>query len=101
MLDALQNEIEFNKLPLADRVALTRDFIRDVTVLSRRSDGLVMSASSNVGRLMALLCGEEKALRHGRVRSVDTRCAPFHSLAYSISPPNVSYLRWFPTARFQ
>ncbi|KAK4705137.1 hypothetical protein P7C70_g1078, partial [Phenoliferia sp. Uapishka_3] len=75
------NEITFNNLPLAQRIALTRTFVRDVSVLSTKSDGLVMSASSNVGRIMALLMGEEKALKQGRVRSVDTR--------------------WFPTARFQ
>lgn len=47
--------------------------MRDVTVLSSRADALVISGSSNVGRLMALLAGEEKTLTLGRVRSVDTR----------------------------
>ncbi|KAL8290071.1 hypothetical protein RQP46_003010 [Phenoliferia psychrophenolica] len=75
------NELDFNQLPIAERIALTRDFVRDVTVLSTKADALVVSASSNVGRLMALLCGAEKAIQQGRVRSVDTR--------------------WFPTARFQ
>ena len=73
LLALAQNETAFNRLPLAQRIALTRIFVRDVTVLSTRSDALVMSASSNVGRLMTLLCGEQKALRLGRVRSVDTR----------------------------
>lgn len=68
-----QSETSFNKLPVAQRIALTRTFVRDVTVLSSRADALVISGSSNVGRLMALLAGEEKAFKLGRVRSVDTR----------------------------
>lgn len=69
-----------NRLPLAKRVALARKFVRDLTVLARESDGVVLTASSNVGRLMALLAGEGKAVEGGRVRSLDTR--------------------WFPLARF-
>ncbi|KAM0747445.1 hypothetical protein T439DRAFT_89596 [Meredithblackwellia eburnea MCA 4105] len=74
------NESAFNRLSLAQRIALTRTFVRDITFLTKRGDSLVMSASSNVGRLMALLTGSEKAIGMRRVVSVDTR--------------------WFPTARF-
>ncbi|GAA6059795.1 hypothetical protein JCM10212_003690 [Sporobolomyces blumeae] len=71
------NENTFNSLPLADRIAQSRDFVRDVTLLSTRSDALVITGSSNVGRLMALLMGSRA---RGRIVSLDTR--------------------WFPTAKF-
>ncbi|GAA5914557.1 hypothetical protein JCM6882_000418 [Rhodosporidiobolus microsporus] len=78
------NEATFNALPLSDRLSETRLFVRDLTVLSRHADAIVMTGSSNVGRLMTLLF---EAARRDRgetgkreVRSLDTR--------------------WFPTARF-
>ncbi|GAA5935496.1 hypothetical protein JCM1841_003910 [Sporobolomyces salmonicolor] len=76
------NENAFNALPLSTRIAQTRLFVRDVTVLTTRADALVVTGSSNVGRLMALLMGERarEGRGGGRVRSLDTR--------------------WFPTARF-
>ncbi|GAA5906559.1 hypothetical protein JCM5296_000289 [Sporobolomyces johnsonii] len=76
------NENAFNALPLSTRIAQTRLFVRDVTVLTTRADALVITGSSNVGRLMALLMGERarEGRGGGRVRSLDTR--------------------WFPTARF-
>lgn len=74
------SETFHNRMPVAKRVAMARRFVRDLTVLGRESDGVVLTASSNVGRLMALLAGEEKAVQKGRVRSLDTR--------------------WFPLARF-
>jgi len=60
--------------------------VRDLTVLARRSDALVVTGSSNVGRLMMLLF---EASRDGRgegrkreLRSLDARCArAFSSLA--------------------
>ncbi|GAA5849454.1 hypothetical protein JCM3766R1_003288 [Sporobolomyces carnicolor] len=71
------NEVTFNSLPLSDRIDQSRRFVRDVTFVSTRSDALVMTGSSNVGRLMSLLMGEKSK---GNVRSLDTR--------------------WFPTAKF-
>ncbi|GAA5904689.1 uncharacterized protein JCM6883_003871 [Sporobolomyces salmoneus] len=71
------NEITFNSLPLSDRISQSRFFVRDVTFLSTRSDALVITGSSNVGRLMSLLMGE-RGKRN--IRSLDTR--------------------WFPTAKF-
>ncbi|GAA6036117.1 hypothetical protein JCM8097_006624 [Rhodosporidiobolus ruineniae] len=78
------NEVTFNSLPLSTRLASTRLFVRDLTVLTRRADAIVMTGSSNVGRLMLLLfeaARREKGIEGRReVRSLDTR--------------------WFPTARF-
>lgn len=67
-----QNEISFNSMALSARVALTKTFVRDVSLLAEHADGLVLTASSNVGRLLLLLAGEEKVLE-SRVRSLDTR----------------------------
>ncbi|BGP15376.1 hypothetical protein JCM10213v2_003344 [Rhodosporidiobolus nylandii] len=78
------NEATFNSLPLSTRLAQTRLFVRDLTVLAHRADALVMTGSSNVGRLMTVLFEGARRARQeeGRreVRSLDTR--------------------WFPTARF-
>lgn len=74
------SETFHNKLPLAKRVGLARKFVRDLSLLAQESDGIVLTASSNVGRLMALLAGDDKAVVKGRVKSLDTR--------------------WFPLARF-
>ncbi|GAA5819989.1 hypothetical protein JCM3770_006815 [Rhodotorula araucariae] len=75
------NELAFNSLPLASRVASARVFVRDLTVLAQRSDALVITGSSNVGRLMMLLFEASRAEGERReLRSLDTR--------------------WFPTARF-
>ncbi|GEM08223.1 hypothetical protein Rt10032_c05g2240 [Rhodotorula toruloides] len=78
------NETAFNRLPLATRIASARIFVRDLTVLSSRADALIVTGSSNVGRLMMLLF-EARRREEGEggkreVRSLDTR--------------------WFPTARF-
>ncbi|TNY21929.1 hypothetical protein DMC30DRAFT_415576 [Rhodotorula diobovata] len=62
----------FREAPLAQRIALTRPFLRDLTLLSRRADVLVLSQASNVGRLLTLLAGEDM-VRQGRVHSVDVR----------------------------
>ncbi|GJN89519.1 hypothetical protein Rhopal_002506-T1 [Rhodotorula paludigena] len=77
------NEAAFNSLPLSSRIASARVFVRDVTVLARRSDALVVTGSSNVGRLMMLLWEAAHPPQEGKrreLRSLDTR--------------------WFPTARF-
>ncbi|GAA5855540.1 hypothetical protein JCM9279_005114 [Rhodotorula babjevae] len=79
------NETSFNSLPLAARISSARLFVRDLTVLARRSDALVVTGSSNVGRLMMLLFeasrkGERRDGRKRELRSLDAR--------------------WFPTARF-
>lgn len=72
-------EDAFNRLSPDTRVAMTRTFLRDMTVLARESDGLVITGSSNVGRLMALLFGNDKA-DAGGLHSAD--------------------VRWFPTTRY-
>ncbi|GAA5912213.1 hypothetical protein JCM8208_000934 [Rhodotorula glutinis] len=78
------NETSFNSLPLAARIASARLFVRDLTVLARRSDALVVTGSSNVGRLMMLLFEGSRAERgEGRKRELRSLDA-----------------RWFPTARF-
>lgn len=50
-----KNEIEFNRLPLATRIENTRVFVRDLTFLARTADALVITGSSNVGRLLMML----------------------------------------------
>ncbi|BGP15198.1 hypothetical protein JCM10213v2_003157 [Rhodosporidiobolus nylandii] len=70
---------EFAKLPLTQRITLTKQFLRDLTLLASLSDALVFTGSSNVGRLLAVLGGVEKAAA-GRDLSAD--------------------VRWFPTARY-
>lgn len=73
-------EDAFNAMPLSERVANTRTFIRDLTAVSRLADGLVFTGSSNVGRLLALLNAQGRNQKKN-FRSVD--------------------VRWFPTARYQ
>ncbi|GAA5986322.1 hypothetical protein JCM10908_003703 [Rhodotorula pacifica] len=91
-----QNETSFNSLPLLSRISSTRSFIRDLTFCARRADAIVMTGSSNVGRLLGMLfeaegqrSGEEeeeegggpgRRRRRREMRSLDTR--------------------WFPTARY-
>lgn len=72
----------FNALPAKDRVKEARAFLRDLTVLGRRADGLVFTGSSNVSRIFALLAGADRTLANGarRFRSLD--------------------VRWHPTARY-
>ncbi|BGP15750.1 hypothetical protein JCM10213_007955 [Rhodosporidiobolus nylandii] len=65
--------------PLPYRIALTLPFIRDLTFLSRYSSSLVLTESSNVGRLLTLLASPA-AVEQGRVISAD--------------------VRWFPTAYY-
>jgi len=70
----VQNENTFNAMPLEERIAQSRLFVRDVTLLSTRSDALVITGSSNVGRLMSLLMRDRA---RGRVRSLDIRYDSF------------------------
>lgn len=53
-LSAGYDQATFNKLPLVERVVHTRAFVRDLTLLAREADAMVVSASSNVGRLAML-----------------------------------------------
>ncbi|GAA6020819.1 hypothetical protein JCM10207_001667 [Rhodosporidiobolus poonsookiae] len=73
------NESRFRAAPLSTRVALTLPFLRDLTFLSEACSGLVLTGSSNVGRLLTLLAGPEMVKRE-RVVSAD--------------------VRWFPTAYY-
>ncbi|KAK4046300.1 hypothetical protein OIV83_006174 [Microbotryomycetes sp. JL201] len=73
------NERSFNSMKLDDRIAHTKTFVRDLTLLASQSDALVLTASSNVGRLLMLLAGKQ-FVDEGLIRSVDTR--------------------WFPTSQF-
>ncbi|SCV70635.1 BQ2448_3397 [Microbotryum intermedium] len=66
------DESKFNMLPLEDRERVAQGFVRDITILDQVSHGLVMSASSNVGRMLAVLGGEQK-IEQGLIASVDTR----------------------------
>lgn len=80
-----QNETAFNRLPLPSRIAATRQFVRDLTFLARRADALVITGSSNVGRLLMMLfdaedtkrssTGGERRRRRREMRSLDTRSA--------------------------
>ena len=74
------NEATFNSLGAEERVAQTRLFLRDLTLLAQRTDGLVFTGSSNVGRLMSLVAGRSK-MEDARLRSTD--------------------VRWFPSVRYQ
>lgn len=58
-------------MKLDERVKMTKEFVRDISLFTKNCDGLVLTASSNVGRLLLLLAGEEMA--YTRVRSLDTR----------------------------
>lgn len=89
-----QNETEFNRLPLPARIASTRAFVRDLTFLARNADALVVTGSSNVGRMLMVLHEAEARRRRGEnggaregeegkaegggrrreMRSLDTRC---------------------------
>lgn len=73
-------EGEFNASPMPQRVANTRLFLRDLTAAARLADGLVLTGSSNVGRLLALLNAQSRN-PDKLFRSVD--------------------VRWFPTSRYQ
>lgn len=68
----------FNALPAEERVKEARHFLRDLTVLGRRADGLVFTGSSNVSRIFALLAGADRTLQTGarRLRSLDVRWHP-------------------------
>lgn len=89
-----QNETAFNRLPLPSRVAATRQFVRDLTFLSRRADALVVTGSSNVGRLLMMLFDAENTnrskaegelqSRRREMRSLDTRFGFLLSLSLSL-----------------
>lgn len=74
------DESVFNASPIQDRVSAAIQFLRDLTILASHADGIVITASSNVGRLLALLLEPEKG-SDININSVD--------------------IRWFPTARYQ
>lgn len=102
-----QNETGFNSLPLGSRIASSRLFVRDLTALARRADALVVTGSSNVGRLMMLLfeaANEDKGaaeVRKRELRSLDARCVLAPRLSLCVSALTFSHdRRWFPTAKF-
>ncbi|GAA5865953.1 hypothetical protein JCM1840_003356 [Sporobolomyces johnsonii] len=82
----------FNALPLAERVAHTQAFVRDLTLLAASAEGvdaMVVSGASNIGRLAMLIGGKDAVIGPrdargrslgGRIRSVD---AHFYPTAYS------------------
>ncbi|KAI5475846.1 hypothetical protein MNV49_000769 [Pseudohyphozyma bogoriensis] len=74
-LDKGFNPFTFMELSLEARVALTRRFIRDLTLLAQNSDAFVFTGTSNVGRLAILLAGPEKAVG-GHYISCDSRWFP-------------------------
>ncbi|TKA54100.1 hypothetical protein B0A53_03477 [Rhodotorula sp. CCFEE 5036] len=84
------NETAFNRLPLPSRVAATRQFVRDLTFLSRRADALVVTGSSNVGRLLMMLFDAENTNRSKAEGELQSRRREMRSLD----------TRWFPTARY-
>ncbi|GAA5863341.1 hypothetical protein JCM3774_005259 [Rhodotorula dairenensis] len=57
------NENEFNRLPVSSRIRSTRQFVRDLTFLARRADAVVVTGSSNVGRLLMMLSEAEQRRR--------------------------------------
>ncbi|GAA5830810.1 hypothetical protein JCM11251_001082 [Rhodosporidiobolus azoricus] len=65
----------FRDSPLPLRIAQTRSFIRDLTFLARYSSALVLTESSNVGRLLTLLAGRD-LVNDGKVISTDVRWFP-------------------------
>lgn len=80
---------DLTTIPLALRVELTRQFVRDLTTLSRFADAFVVSGRSPTGQLSILLAGEEGAIGPrdfeggsfgGRVRSVDGYWIPTSSI---------------------
>lgn len=73
------HENVFNQLPLSERIAQTRKFIIELTLLGRLSDGIIFTGSSNVSKLFGLL-GNKKRLLERTMRSLD--------------------VRWHPTARY-
>jgi hypothetical protein len=105
-LHFVQNELTFNALPLSSRLASTKLFVRDLTVLSRHADAIVMTGSSNVGRLMALLFEAARVERgvEGRreMRSLDTRCVALSLFLLSVADSLITVVvnRWFPTSKF-
>lgn len=64
------SEQEFIALPRRDRVQLTEGFVRDMTMMGREVDGFVGTGSSNVGDMISLLVGGERAVKGEVVRSL-------------------------------
>ncbi|GAA6016051.1 hypothetical protein JCM11491_000653 [Sporobolomyces phaffii] len=80
---------QWNALPRALRIELTRYFVRDLTTLSRFADAFVVAGTSPTGVLSVLLAGEEGAIGPrdfeggsfgGRVRSIDGFWVPTSSV---------------------
>lgn len=49
---------------------LTEGFVRDMTMLGREVGAFIGTGSSNVGDMISLLVGEERAVEKGLVRSL-------------------------------
>ena len=48
------NHRAFDQLPLVERVAHTRAFVRDLTLLVKEADAMIVSTASSAGRLAML-----------------------------------------------
>ncbi|KDE09361.1 hypothetical protein MVLG_00675 [Microbotryum lychnidis-dioicae p1A1 Lamole] len=79
------SQLEFNRLPMLERVLHTQTFIRDLTLFSRDADAFIVSGSSNIGRLAMLIGGYEATIGPkdekgrslgGRIRSIDAHWFP-------------------------
>ncbi|POY73620.1 hypothetical protein BMF94_3154 [Rhodotorula taiwanensis] len=100
------NEIEFNRLPLATRIENTRVFVRDLTFLARTADALVITGSSNVGRLLMMLFEAQgkAAMRRNEVADERGPGEPIGGDGFARPPARREMrsldTRWFPTARY-
>jgi hypothetical protein len=70
----------FNQLPLDARIADTRDLLSNVAMLARNSDGFLVSANTNIGRVAALMSNRPFA-----VSNLDFWWCVFFSFLLSLS----------------
>ncbi|GAA97823.1 uncharacterized protein L969DRAFT_96165 [Mixia osmundae IAM 14324] len=66
---------KFNDLPLAMRVGNTQEMLRDLTFFREEADAVLLTGSSNVGRLLMTLVGPSRCLNN-RCISADVRYFP-------------------------
>ncbi|GAA5963153.1 hypothetical protein JCM3765_003626 [Sporobolomyces pararoseus] len=78
---------DFNSKPLQERIKHSQTFVRDLTLLTlSEMDALIVSASSNIGRLAMLIGGSEAVIGPkdpftnqslgGKIRSIDAHFYP-------------------------